>query len=322
MWALFTAMIVTMHGGPLTGAALLGLRMMIAAALIVVVAQRLIDRVPWPHPFRVSFAAVHIVGAVAYAAAWILLNSLIDSVMHGGPVIVLGPGIVPFLIMGVWLYVMVAGVSYATLATQRAARAESSAARAQLAALRSQLNPHFLFNALHTVVQLIPREPRRAAQAAEQLGGLLRETIEEDRDLVTVGDERAFVERYLDVERLRFGDRLRVRVEIPREADNALVPPFALLTLVENAVRHGAEPNIEPTEVVVSGSMTNGLLSLTVIDDGAGATLDQMAKTKGTGLRRLHERLIAFFGSAARLEVVPNSGRGVTATLVIPRQVV
>jgi LytS/YehU family sensor histidine kinase len=124
-------------------------------------------------------------------------------------------------------------VSYATSATERAARAEAEASRAQLSALRSQLNPHFLFNALHTIVQLIPREPARAAQAAEQLGGLLRDTLEEDRDVVALAEERAFVERYLAVQRLRFGDRLSVRIDVSPEADQSLVPSFALLTAAE-----------------------------------------------------------------------------------------
>ncbi len=221
--------------------------------------------------------------------------------------------------LGVWLYVMIAGVTYASEAAERAARAETLAARAQLAALRAQLHPHFLFNALHSVVQLIPLAPDRAAEAATQLGALLRITVEEDRDLVTVAEERAFVERYLELERMRFGDRLRVRLEVSPEADAALMPSFALLTLVENAVRHGAEPRVEPTEVHVRGVAEDGVVRLTVHDDGAGATTAQLERPDATGLRRLRDRLRALYGSAARLELA-SAEDGFTATLTLPRQ--
>ncbi len=319
IWALYTSLIYSVHAGTSAlAAALIALRMIAAAALLGVVVQRLTERFPWPHPFRVSFVALHVVGAALYSVAFLLLNSLIESLVRGAVVIVIGPGGVAFLVSGVWMYVMITGVSYATRATERAARAEAEASRAQLAALRSQLNPHFLFNALHTIVQLIPREPARAAEAAEQLGGLLRDTIEEDRDLVSLAEERAFVERYLAVQRLRFGDRLRVRVDVSAEADDTLVPSFALLTLVENAVRHGAEPNVDATDIVVRGSTTTDTLVLTVEDSGVGQR-DDGALGNGTGLKRLRERLIALYDARARLETAPRAPNGFSASLTIPR---
>ena len=222
VWALFTTLILAAHANTnLHFALLVALRIMVTAALLGFVVQRFTERVPWPSRVRPSFVAVHLVAALVYAAAWVLLNSMVDSLLRGAIVLNTGPGITAYLMLGVWIYVMVAGVSYTTVATERAARAEANAARAQLSALRAQLNPHFLFNALHAVVQLIPREPKRAAQAAEQLAGLLRGTIEEDRDLVPMSDEWAFVEKYLELEHLRFGDRLRVNAEM---TDGATVP--------------------------------------------------------------------------------------------------
>lgn len=334
IWALYTLLITAVHTGtPRHLAALVALRMVVAAAILGIGVQRLTERYPWPHPFRVSFVALHTVGAAAYAVAFLLLNSVIETlvrgsafitVLHGegaraGTIFVSSvPGVVAFMMSGVWMYVMITGVSYATRATERAARAEAEASRAQLSALRSQLNPHFLFNALHTIVQLIPREPARAAEAAEQLGALLRDTIEEDRDLVSLAEERAFVERYLAVQRLRFGDRLQVRIDVTPEADDALVPSFALLTLVENAVRHGAEPNVEATEIVVHGSTTRDSLVLTVEDSGVGGANDS-AVSNGTGLKRLRERLLALYDSGARLETASREPRGFSASLTIPR---
>ena len=319
---LFATLMLTAHPDVSWAAALRGaLRMMVVAAVLSAGVQRLTERLPWPHPFRLRFAAAHLLAAALFAVAWLLLNSLIASVFHGQAVLAVGPGVVAFLVTGVWLYVTVAGVSYATRATERAARAEAMAARAQLAVLRAQLHPHFLFNALHTVVHLIPRDPRRAAQAAEQLAGLLRTSMEEDRDLVTFAEERAFVERYLDIERIRFGDRLRVQVRVDEAAGEATLPSFALQTLVENAVRHGAAPRVEPTDVTVTASLEDGRLVVGVHDSGAGATPAQLA-AGGTGLARLRERLEALYGRRGRLEVATAPGGGLAAVLVVPQDTV
>jgi LytS/YehU family sensor histidine kinase len=189
----------------------------------------------------------------------------------------------------------------------------------QLEALRAQLNPHFLFNALHTVVHLIPRQPERAAQAAEQLAGLLRTTIETDREVVSLESEWDFVERYLEIERIRFGDRLDVRSDLSPQARAALVPSFALQTLVENAVRHGAMPRVEPTTLSITARMENGLLVASVQDTGLGVDPATIAASAGTGLRRLRERLAALYDGRARLETVRGPTGGFTATIVVPQ---
>lgn len=319
VWALFVTLLLTAHPG--TGVATAvgaALRLIGAAAVLGFAVQRLTQRLPWPHPMRPAFVAIHVVAAVAYALAWFLANSLIASLQHRSMVVVLGPGIAPFLVAGVWLYAMVAGVAYAARATERAARIEAIAAQSQLAALRAQLNPHFLFNALHTVVHLIPREPARAAHAAEQIAALLRTTIEEDRDTVALGEEWKFVERYLEIERIRFGDRLHVEVDLADETLGALVPSFAVQTLVENAVRHGAAPRVEPTTVRVRARVTGKTLAITVHDDGGGAGAHAVETTSGTGLARLRERVHVLYGDPARLTWQTADGAGFTATLVLP----
>src|SRR5262249_15494084 len=151
------------------------------------------------------------------------------------------------------------------------------AARAQLDTLRMQLHPHFLFNALHTVVQLIPVDTRAATMAAEQLAGALRTTIAEQRDLVPLRDEWAFVQRYLAIESLRFGERLILEAAVDERALSALLPSFALQTLVENALRHGAAPRIEATRVSIRAQLAADTLDITVADDGIGADVEALA---------------------------------------------
>lgn len=320
MGALFTALIMIAHGARFGDAAVSGLRMVGAGAVLGIVVYRFASHTPWPHPFRFAFLARHALAASAYAILWYVLICLVDSIVLGQLVIVIGPGIGAFLVTGVWLYIMVAGVAYANLAAQRTAQTEANAARMQLDALRSQLHPHFLFNALHTIVQLIPIDPRAAARAAEQLASTLRTTIEEQRDVISLAEEWAFVERYLAIEHIRFGDRLRVRVDIGERAQAAQVPSFALQTLVENAVRHAATPRVEATTITITATLIAGRLTLEVIDDGAGADIASIDSGSGTGLRRLRERMRWLYGGDARLDLANRPGTGFNAILTIPQR--
>lgn len=320
--ALYSGLIYTQHQPVgIARAALLAVRSLLPAALLGMLVYRFANRVPWPQPFRMRFALLHAVAAIAYALAWIIAVSTVESAMRGRLVIVLGPGLVPFLVLGVWLYVMVAGISYAIAGTERAARAEAASVRMQLGALRAQLHPHFLFNALHTVVQLIPVDPRRASDAAEQVAALLRTALQEDRDLVSLKDEWAFVWKYLELERIRFGDRLRVHAELDSSLLQSRVPSFALQTLVENAVRHGAAPRIETTDITISATASAGTLTLRVHDTGAGPATDcgrRDGARGGTGLARLRDRLTALYGDASSVALTRAAGGGCAATLILP----
>ena len=324
IWVMFTVLIVAAHSVALMSAAFVALRMIVAAALLSVLVVRFVQRVPWPAHVGVSFVLLHVAAATVFSLAWLIANSALESVLRHAVVLEFGPSVGAFFVTGVWLYVLVSGVSYATSATRRAGLAEALAVRSQLAALRAQLNPHFLFNALHTVVHLIPREPARASQAAEQLAALLRATLEEDRELVTFAEERAFVTQYVALERLRFDDRLHVRFDAQGDADDALLPAFALLTLVENAVRHGAEPNIDATTIVVDARCDSGTLRVTVRDNGFGVRPPDLegsaAIGSGTGLERLRERLHVLFGANARIEVGPDAVRGYVALMIVPQR--
>ncbi|HEX2210374.1 MAG TPA: histidine kinase [Longimicrobium sp.] len=288
----------------------------LAVAFLV---YRLVRRVSWPRPFRLRFAALHLVAAPAAAMAWLAFATALEALARVTPDVQGAGRVEMFLFIGTIFYAIVAGVAHSAEGSARAARAEAIAARTQLAALRAQLHPHFLFNALHTVVQLIPIEPARAAEAAELVADLLRATLEEQRDEVRLEDEWRFVSRYLAVERIRFGDRLVVREDMPDDLLDERVPAFALQTLVENAVRHGAAPRVAATEVVVTAAGSASELTLSVRNTGDGGPARAPEAGAGTGLARLRERLAVLYGSAARLDCRPALGGGYEAVLVVPR---
>lgn len=325
VWALYSTLIVAAHPGTSVHSAVFaGMRAVVSAAVLGLAVNRLTQRFLWPVPMRPGFLALHLLAAPLYAVAWLTLTSMLESVLfagnEGGLHFAVRAPVVPFLVMGIWFYAMVTAVTYASQAAQRAAVAEALAVSSRLATLRSQLNPHFLFNALHTVVQLIPQEPQRATQAAEQLAGLLRTSLEEDRDLVSLADEWAFVERYLELERIRFGDRLHVTMTMEGDAANVLVPSFGVQTLVENAVRHGAAPQIADTALRLHARVDDAMLTVVVNDSGVGADLSSLSK-RGGGLSRLRDRLRELFGDRARLRLDTQPGGGFTATMDVPRHV-
>jgi signal transduction histidine kinase len=328
IWALFVALMVAAHGGSVVQAGLVALRAIASAAVLGLLLVRLVNRWPWPARITWAFVAVHTIAALAFAPAWVLLTSVIESLLRWQVVLVSSPiGLAPYLVFGLWLYVAVVGVLYAVRATARAGRAEAAAAETKLASLRSQLNPHFLFNALHTVVQLIPIDPKRASVAAEQLSGLLRSALEESREEISLREELMFVERYLALEHLRFGDRLLVSYDVAAAARGLVLPAFALQTLVENAVRHGAAPNVAPTSITIAARVEHATLTLVVTDTGVGVGSAPAAASgvgssdaggTGTGLQRLEARLHALYGARATVQTGPGAAGGFRAALTLP----
>lgn len=289
----------------------------VAIAFLV---YRLARRMPWPRPFRFRFAALHLGGALLAVVAWFILSTVLEALVPAWESDVgVTERALTMLFFGAFFYAIVVGIAHAVEGSGRAARAEATAAHTQLAALRAQLHPHFLFNALHTVVQLINIDPRRAADAAEQLMDLLRATLDEQRDEVTLDEEWRFVSRYLAIERIRFGDRLVIREALEPALRDECVPAFALQTLVENAVIHGAAPRVAPTEIVVAASGSTSNLTLSVRNTGDGAAVPTPGNGAGTGLARLRERLVVLYGSAAKLSCGPVKEGGYEAVLVVPR---
>ena len=297
-----------------------GLSTLTAGAIVAFLVYRFVRRVPWPRRFRVSFVLINVAAAIATTLLWIGLSIAIESLFTGS-LLNTRTGTMFWrerVSMGLYLYAVIAAITYPAHAAARAAQEESLAARTQLAALRAQIQPHFLFNALHTVVQLIPVDPPRAVEAAELIADLLRATVDETRDEVTLDEEWRFVSRYLELERIRFGDRLAVRSDLANSVLEDCIPAFALQTLVENAVRHGAARRVAPTEIAIKATASASELTLSVrnTDDGVPA----VATSTGTGLARLRERLQALYGDAARLAHGPTGEGAYEAVLVVPRR--
>jgi LytS/YehU family sensor histidine kinase len=198
-----------------------------------------------------------------------------------------------------------------------AARAEALAASARLDAIRARLNPHFLFNALHTLSALVKFHPGAAENAIERLGDMLRYTLKEDgRELVEFTEEFEFTRQYLAFEQLRYEDRLRVDLQIDPESFNFDVLPFSIQTLAENAVRHAISIRPEGGSIWIKCSCRAGRLSVSVRDDGPGSGADA-GQSHQFGLRSLRERLRAAYGPVADL-CVHSGPEGFEASFTVP----
>ena len=288
-------------------------------SVLAVVVFRLVPRVPWPRPFSWRFAALHLVAAPVVTAVWLFASVPVEWLVGGVSDVSFATRFKEMMVIGSFFYILIAGLSYSAHGARRASQAEAIAAQTQLAALRSQLQPHFLFNALHTIVQLIHIDPRRAADAAELVADLLRRTVEEQRDEVPLSEEWQFVSRYLAVEQIRFGERLVVKAELPPDLESERVPSFALQTLVENAVQHGAAPRVAPTEIVINGTRSTSELVISVRNSGDRDASTANGNGTGTGLARLRERLTVLYGGSATLVSRPMSTGGYEAVLSVPR---
>ena len=201
------------------------------------------------------------------------------------------------------------------------AEAHLSAQQAQLAALRYQLNPHFLFNALNSISALIVTKRNEDAEAmTEKLSSFLRSSLNaEPSELIPLDEELALTEEYLDIESVRFGDRLGVNVHCSQDACHALVPSFLVQPLVENAVKHGVARSVERVEIGIEAEMKDGTLRITVTNSiwmGTALNLPDASGT-GTGIDNVRHRLQAVFGKRATLTAGPVDDRFI-ATISIP----
>jgi two-component system LytT family sensor kinase len=226
------------------------------------------------------------------------------------------------------IYAATLGVSYAVSyylryreREFRASQLESQLVQAQLQTLKMQLQPHFLFNTLNGIAGLVRDNRNKAAvNMLAGLSDLLRYTLENaGKQEVPLKEELEFLELYLDIQQMRFFDRLQIEMQIDPETLDALVPNLILQPLVENAIRHGTSRRAASGTVGVSARRDNGSLRIRIYDDGMGLKRDDGAETvEGVGLSNTRARLIQLYGELQEFTLSELETGGVEATLVIP----
>lgn len=225
------------------------------------------------------------------------------------------------------IYTAIAGTGTAMTLYERyqdrqlaAARLQAELAAARLQALRGHLQPHFLFNSLHSIAALARAgDTASVVRLIAALSDLLRHVLDAGTRHASLREELQIVERYLEIQRARFADRLEVTVEVAPDVADARVPLLVVQPLVENALRHGLAPQVRGGSVVVRALRDNGRTRIDVEDTGVGLPAGwSLQQTTGTGLRNLASRLAAEYGDAAALDVVPREGGGVRVTVTLP----
>jgi two-component system LytT family sensor kinase len=201
--------------------------------------------------------------------------------------------------------------------------AEKQSSNATLKMLRYQINPHFIFNTLNSISALIATNQSQDARV--MIGGLsdlLRKTLEQDSPMVVpVAEELDTAERYLRVEKMRFGERLVIDIKVDDDAKNLLVPSLILQPLVENAVRHGVEAQSQPCLIAIEARLVNDRLQITVTDTGPGLRGDSGTRGTGLGVENVRARLASTYGDEASFSLSAHDGPGMHACIDIPQVV-
>jgi sensor histidine kinase YesM len=230
---------------------------------------------------------------------------------------------------GVMLYWLILLISYSFNYQRRyregevrATRLEAQLAQAQLQALKMQLHPHFLFNTLHSISALVHKNADAADKMIARLGDFLRLTLENSgAQEVSLQEELEFLKCYLEIERIRFQDRLTVHMEIEPQTLDARLPNLILQPIVENAIRHGISPRTSAGRIEIEARRLNGALQVQVTDNGPGLSSDSNTGTivkAGVGLANTQARLKQLYGDQHRLDLANAASGGLTVILEIP----
>jgi signal transduction histidine kinase len=292
-----------------------------------------IDRVRWPPQL-----AMHLAAALLYSIVHTTVMMAVRTLLLIGQELPPDfPGwrnytLLSYLTQLDWLlmtYLFLIGVAYA-LAYRResetralnAAQLETRLVEAQLQALQRQLHPHFLFNTLNTVSGLIRTDPDAADTMIDRLGDLLRMTLNKSGvQEVSLKEELDVLEKYVEIERTRFGNRLTIDMRVQSEALDAQVPSLVLQPLVENAIRHGIAPHARPGRITVSAERDDGELVLQVLDNGNGLPPDRlMALNRGVGLDNTRARLTHLYRNRFQF-TFSNLDQGFRVLIRIPFEV-
>lgn len=291
-----------------------------------------IDRIPFERAHPVRGVAVHTLVA---AAIFCVNSALYVPVLRA----ILGPDadnrpvpaeilhvILTEMHIGLVVYWIVFGIVRGSdyylryrAGEVRAATLETRLVRSQLDALRMQLHPHFLFNTLNSISVLMRKDVEAADRMLLQLSSLLRVTLSENEaHEIPLEQELAILERYLEIEKIRFEDRLTVRMAIDPESLDALVPQLLLQPLVENAIRHGISEREDGGVVEIRAERRDGVVRLQVLDNGPGLGRSSSSRGDGVGLSNLRSRLEHLYGARATFEARDAEDGGAVVTTALP----
>lgn len=275
---------------------------------------------------RARSFAVHLPGSVAFSLTYMVLRAWIGRWQSEAS---FAEAFQPLLVktwhFNLLIYWVIVAVTFAFNYYRkyrerelRAVELEKRLAQAKLQALQMQLNPHFLFNTLHSISALMHQNVEAADGMITRLSDLLRTALDSsDTQEVTLRQELEFLQRYLEIEQTRFGSRLTVKTDIAPDTLEARVPNLILQPLVENAIRHGIEPHAKPGRVELRAQRDDDTLVLEVGDNGAG--LGGNGPTgEGVGLSNTRARLRTLYGAAHRFELRDAPGGGLRVWLTIP----
>ena len=277
-----------------------------------------------------KFLGIHLTAGLVFSFAWHTLFYSALGLAAGTDVLkqFQSGRIMWMMLIGLLVYGVVGGMrSVQRLVGQvrerelNAAKSENLRVRAEMEILRGQLDPHFLFNTLHSITALVRENPARAEEALLQFGDLLRHVIatkREGADEVPLGEELAFIDRYLALEKLRLGERLCVERSYDPAAQDCWLPAFSVQPLVENAIRHAIAPHREGGTLRLSAQARDRRLEIVVEDNGPGSDPIAVAKASGVGLGAIRQRLKLRHGEAAALIVETAPGRGFRVTISLP----
>ncbi|HEX8831931.1 MAG TPA: histidine kinase [Longimicrobium sp.] len=271
--------------------------------------------------------AVHATGAVALSLGNIQFDRYIVLLLEKGPIAPFSGYFRQVFFTNFQWYLLLMGAAYMLEYMRRlrdrdvqAAQLGERLAQARLEALKMQIQPHFLFNTLHTISELVHEEPDAAERMITRLGDLLRLTVDNAQSHeVTLAQEMDFLEAYLEIQRTRFSDRLEVMLNVADDTREALVPNLVLQPLVENAIRHGAASTGGMGRILIKTVRVNGQLRMEVHDNGSGPTLPPRPRTRqGVGVSNTRARLEQMYGDRARLELSHCPIGGTVAAVEIP----
>ena len=299
------------------------------ALTISAMAPTLFKRVRFPFNWTILMAVLVALSAIGSAMALLVLLAIgylhtrqefvryLTGTLKVSAIITL-----VFGIFGTLIELLQVRLNDATVALRTKERDEADARRlaaeAQVASIESRVQPHFLFNTLNSIAALVHNDPAGAERMTGQLASLLRSALDSTATpLMPLDEELRVVRAYLDIERVRFGDRLRYDVHLGEGTATATVPRMALQTLVENSVKYAVSPRREGGSISVTAAATNGRVRITVEDDGPG--FDAAHRPEGHGLALLDARLAMLFGDGASMRVDSRPGHA-AVTIDLPAE--